>query len=99
MGGKKTALALSATGMVGRALTAALIKDGWKVYGAARLRDEDKRREIEAKGLDLIRFDVTKDNSSKLPDADASKMIESFGEPTVSLDELFDRVVADMKKG
>jgi nucleoside-diphosphate-sugar epimerase len=68
--GKKTALVLGATGMVGEPLTRALLQDGWKVYGAARLRDPARAEAIASAGCELIRFDVTTGDPAALPDVD-----------------------------
>ena len=66
----QVALVLGVTGFVGSALAKSLIEDGWKVFGAARLRNDPKRQALESLGIQLFPFDVTRDDPAKLPDVD-----------------------------
>jgi nucleoside-diphosphate-sugar epimerase len=71
MRGKKRALVLGATGMVGEALARALLNEDWKVHGAARHTDEGKGKQLTRMGVELTRFDVTKDDPAELPEVNA----------------------------
>ncbi len=66
----RTALVLGVTGMVGHALAAALVANGWTVYGAARFEDQAAPDRRIPAGCHPIRFDVLQDDPRALPDVD-----------------------------
>jgi len=69
MAGKR-ALVLGATGRVGGALARALAANGWEVCGAARGQDPEKSEALESDGIPFVRFDVLKDDPTRLPVVD-----------------------------
>ncbi len=65
-----SALVLGVSGMVGLPLARLLVEKGWLVYGAARFCDAAVRQKVKTIGVQDIRFDVTSDDPSQLPDVD-----------------------------
>ncbi len=66
----RTALVLGVTGMVGHALAADLLANGWTVYGAARFHNEATPHSRVPAGCRPVRFDVLQDDPRALPDVD-----------------------------
>jgi len=66
----KTALVLGATGMVGMPLAMALVEDGWRVFGAARMSRPAKKKLLDDAGIETMKFEVTSDDPAVLPDVD-----------------------------
>lgn len=64
------ALVLGITGKVGQPLAKTLAAEGWEVLGAARCSNAATRAQIEASGVRVIPFDVTRDDARVLPDVD-----------------------------
>lgn len=58
---KKVALITGASSGMGLSTAQILIKDGYKVYGAARR--VEKMKDLESKGLGIVSLDLTKDES------------------------------------
>lgn len=63
-------LILGITGKVGEPLAKSLLADGWEVVGAARCSNPARRARLEASGVKVVPFDVTRDDPKILPDAD-----------------------------
>jgi nucleoside-diphosphate-sugar epimerase len=67
---QKSALILGATGKVGFDLARTLISNGWTVHGAARSSNPGRTESAVAAGIDLVAYDVTRDDPAVLPDVD-----------------------------
>lgn len=66
----RTAIVIGVTGRVGSLLADSLLEHGWKVQGAARCSGAGQKEALAEKGIDVIPFDVLKDDPAALPDAD-----------------------------
>lgn len=62
---------LGVSGKVGRRLALFLVEDGWRVSGAARFSDPEAERALSGRGVETVRYDVTRDDPKILPAADA----------------------------
>jgi nucleoside-diphosphate-sugar epimerase len=66
----RTALVLGATGMVGRPLCIELLERGWNVHAAARLSDPASAQSLADRGIEVMQYDVTRDDPDTLPEVD-----------------------------